>query len=148
MKKEEQLSVEYDMFPTQFQHCMLEACPRSASCLRYKAFKLAPPERTTFPLLNPAHLAGQDLVRCPYYFDDAPGTLVSGLNQAAETLPSVKYRLIRQDLTGVLGRSTYYRFMRGEYWLTPKHQQYVLDLFRKHGVEEHLVYDRQRHAYS
>ncbi|MBH1959546.1 MAG: hypothetical protein I8H68_05510 [Flavobacteriia bacterium] len=140
-------TVEYQMFSPQFQHCMLEACPRSASCLRYLAFTLAPPERETLPLLNPAHLAGQDLARCPYYFDDAPGTFVSGLNQAAETLPSAKYTLIRQDLIGTLGRSGYYRFMRGEYWLNAEEQQHVLEIFRQQGVEEHLIYDRQRHLY-
>jgi len=145
--KEEQLSVEYQMFPTQFQHCMLEACPRSTTCIRFRAFTLAPPERSAFPLLNPAHLAGQDPDQCPHYCDDAPGTFVSRLNQAAETLPSAKYTLIRQDLIGTLGRSTYYRFMRGEYWLNAEEQQHVLEIFCQQGVEEHLVYDRQRHLY-
>lgn len=145
--EENQPAVEYHMFSPQFQHCMLESCPRSASCKRYLAYTLAPPERTSFPLLNPAHLAGQDLARCPYYRDDTPGTLVSGLNQATQKLPSAKYSLIRQDLISTLGRTAYYRFMRGEYWLDHENQQFVLDLFRQHGVQEHLVYDLQRYYY-
>ncbi len=99
--KERRPAVEYHMFSLQFQHCMLEACPRSAFYIRYLAFSLAPPERDVFLLLNPAHLGGQDLARCPYYRDDAPEYFVSGLHRAAQNLPSAKYSLIRQDLIAI-----------------------------------------------
>ncbi|MBO5613744.1 MAG: hypothetical protein J5905_04475 [Prevotella sp.] len=49
---------------------------------------------------------------------------------------------LRKDVFGLLsGRSTYYRYHRGEYKLLPEQQEAVKAFFAKHGYTENVSFD-------
>lgn len=134
----------YEIFPRQFQHCMLSECPHSATCLRFQAFKLAHAEVTTFTLLNAGMLKKRDLTHCPWLYISEPWRYTRGLNSVMDNLPNGILVKIRQELIGLLGRSNYYRHLRNEKWLDPATQSQIHEIFRGHGVEEYLVYEETR----
>ena len=132
--------INYEMFPPHFQHCMLADCPHSEVCLRFRAFSLAPETAASFTLLNPGMLRTQDLSQCSWLLSREPQIHTRGLSAVLGKLPYTTVKNIRQELTGILGQSAYYRHLRNELWLSPPLQQQVYEIFCKYGVEEHLVY--------
>ncbi|UFK98618.1 DUF6078 family protein [Kaistella faecalis] len=136
----------YESFPSHFHHCMLSECPHSAVCLRFRAFTLAPQQITTFSLLNPSALKSQDLLKCRWLYKAEPQLYTRGLSSVLERLPHATLATIRTELILLMGHSTYYRHLRNERWLDPETQHHIQEIFRKHGVEEFLVYGETRFA--
>lgn len=46
------------------------------------------------------------------------------------------------------GNTTYYRYHHGERLLTPEQQQWILDLFHRHGYTDGLHFDEYRDLYD
>ena len=140
-------SIDYDMFPPQFQHCMLAECPHSAVCLRYRAFVAAPAEKSAFTLLNPTMLKQQDLTDCRFLYQREPETLARGIKNSMERLPQQQLQKVRNALIAAFGRTRYYRFLRNESWLDEAAQKQIRKIFTNYGVENFLVFDETKRTY-
>ncbi len=136
--------LEYQMFPSQFKHCMLAECPHSSLCLRFPAFILAPDTVVSFTMLHPEMLQTQDLLQCNWLLTGEPQTYTRGLKKTLENLPNLTLKKIRHELIALFGRTAYYRHLRNERWLSPAAQNEIREIFCKYNVEEHLIYPESR----
>ena len=46
------------------------------------------------------------------------------------------------------GNTTYYRYHNGERLLTPEQQEWIINLFRRHGYTDELRFDEYRDLYD
>jgi len=115
--------------------------------LRYQAFSRAPDDMQYFFTLKPTSLLKQDLAYCNQFCSQSLKVFVAGLNGMMENMTLRKIQTVRRGMINLFGRSTYYRFMRKEKWLTTEEQKKVSNLFEELGMLDELVYDHERKGF-
>lgn len=120
--------------PKGFYYCFNDGCPRAAECLRHIIGQLLPPDQTEGLSVFPQSYQAHDT--CRHYRSAEPVRLAWGISgMFANVYERDAYRL-RLRLHGYFGsKSTYHRYERGRYKLTPKMQQEVLSLFAELGYD-------------
>lgn len=133
-----------DLMTKDIVYCLRSECPRSASCLRYLAYKYANLFRY-HQFIDPRCEAIDE--ECHEYLSNEVQRVGRGFKRAAGLVPSGVVHILRSHISYELscGRSQYYRYFSGEYPLTVEQQTVVRRVFAEFGVtKEELLTPTKR----
>ncbi|MBQ6063093.1 MAG: hypothetical protein IJK42_03515 [Prevotella sp.] len=124
--------------PPMWQLCFCDGCPRHAECLRYATGQHVPEDRTWGPAIFPtAYRNGP----CRHFKAIRTVKAAYGFAPLFREVKQKDFTPLRNKMKAYLGgHGTYYRYNRGERLLTPAQQQWILDLFARHGYTEGLAF--------
>ncbi|MDL2208630.1 DUF6078 family protein [Parabacteroides sp. OttesenSCG-928-O15] len=131
---------DYNQVPQDYLHCLQATCPRSTDCLRFQAARHADNQTTAIKVINPAHIASKE-DDCPYFRKCRLVCFAIGITALFDNLPYAKAIKVRNLLRYHLHRTTYYRILRKERYITPEEQSLICEVFRRVGIEEEPLFD-------
>ena len=120
--------------------CFNKECPSCGKCLRYLAGQKSPSTLQYYLCVVPQALQGD---RCGLYQPAELVRVAYGFSHSYDEVLKRDFTSIRKLLTAYLSNKRgYYKYLRGEWPLMPEQQRYVEEVFRSHGYEGKVVYDR------
>lgn len=132
--------------PASFARCFQGDCPKAGACVRFLAGKHVPAGKLSGPAVYPTARRGDD---CELY---KPTRVIRAAYGFTALFAEVKRKddtPLRDRLKAYLGgNTTYYRYHHGERLLTPEQQEWIVNLFRRHGYTENLRFDAYRDMYD
>ncbi len=139
--------MDFNEIPQWWPLCPGYECAQREECLRHKAFREAPGNVTRWVCVLP--LARREET-CSYFQKAEKMRMARGFDTLFGQLRSRDARHdIRMELTAFFGsKGSYYRYKNGEMMLTPSQQQKVIDVFRRHGFDGDIVFDKYMEAYE
>jgi len=128
------ISVDVKSLPKSFYYCFCAGCPRAQECLRFRLGELLPADATCGKSVFPQSYQLHDT--CPHYRSAEPVTLAWGCaDMFADVLERHAHELRMRLYKCVGSKTSYSRYEKGEYKLTPKMQQDVLQIFADMGYD-------------
>lgn len=130
----------YSNVPKEWALCYNSECPRASECLRHAVYTIAPETVHSHQCVLPqAWQSGT----CSKFVEARKQTLAWGMSRLFVGIPSWQATAIRHEIIPLFGsRSTYYRFYRGEFLITPKRQEEIAAIFARYGYTQPRRYDR------
>lgn len=144
MKEEK---VIYNMMDMDFKHihrnipiCFNKECPSCDKCMRYLAGMKSPDTLQYHLCVVPQALKGD---RCELFQANETVKVAYGFSRSYDDVLKRDFTTIRKILTAYLSNKRgYYKYLKGEWPLMPEQQEYIEEVFRNHGYEGKVVYDR------
>lgn len=137
----------YELIPYGFAHCLNKQCKRVDECLRYQAMLHIPSGREYFTIVNPSLIqpTGEN---CPYFKADKLQPFARGIKHLLDPLPHSDAEIIKHQMLKHFGKTLYYRFWRGERFISPDQQKYIQQLFLKKGITTTPLYEEYVEQYE
>lgn len=95
------------------------------------------------PLCYPA--AGKE---CPHFRSNKKIRVAWGFKKLYDDMPARISRAIHLNLEAIFNHSPYYRYRNQKLGLTPKQQECIRQVCRKHGWKEEIQFDRYTEEYD
>lgn len=130
---------DYTRVPHAFAHCFNEHCPRAAECLRRLAAQHIPAELPNVTAVNPHSIRSES--ECPHFLPLQKIRIAWGIKGLFDHLPHKEAVAMRRELIAHFNKTHYYRLQRKEYHLKPEEQEYIRQVFKKHGIETEPVFE-------
>lgn len=126
-------SMRHEEVPKTFEVCFNEQCPRHADCVHYAAGQVRSTQQETGPCIYPTALRdGQ----CRHFRRTRLMRVAYGFKTLFRQVRHEDYDRLRTEVIYHFGSaSTFWRYNRGHYKLTPEQQEEVLDIFRRRGYD-------------
>ena len=133
--------------PPSYPRCFNHQCPRCTACLHYQAAIASPPQQPYGQSVFPH--AWQD-GECQCFSPAEPQQLAWGFNRLFKPLSDATQHEARTALRNSLsaGMSTYYRYHKGEYLLSPRKQEDILDFMSQFGSRDLFSFDHYVTSYD
>ena len=113
--------------------CLNHSCPRARQCFRHLAYQYKEANQKVGRIVFPEAL--QD-GQCDYFQRPRNITAAWGFSHLYSQVKNCDLSGIRTKVMGMLGgKTSYYRYHRGEKWLTPEQQQEIGELFKASGYD-------------
>lgn len=126
--------------------CFNDSCPHREHCMRHFAGRHLPNGRLIGPAVYPKALQDD---RCQYFVEKRVVRAAWGFSQLFKDIKLKDNTQLRNSIKSYLGgHGTYYRYMKGERTLSPEQQEWILDLFRRHGYTDNLVFDHYKDRWN
>ncbi|QAR31708.1 hypothetical protein EQP59_10345 [Ornithobacterium rhinotracheale] len=143
---ENHLTLSPEQIPASYTRCFQQECPKASHCLRFLAGKQIPN----------AQLSGQAVYPTARQGDTCKMFRQVRIIRAAYGFKSLFAEVKRKDSTDLRrsiiaylgGESAYYRYHRGDRWLTPEQQEWIFEHLRKQGYTEQLQFDVYQEMYD
>lgn len=120
--------------------CFNQQCPSCGQCLRYVAGQQAGDDDVVHLCVLPKALKGD---RCGLFAPIEKQEVAYGFGKSYENVLKRDYTSIRKELTAYFGcLRSYYWYLNGQRPLMPEHRKHIENVFRAHGYENHVRYDR------
>ena len=120
--------------------CFCDECPLATDCLSHAIGQQVPHDKTFGRAVYPTAYKNND--RCPHYKKVRAIRAAYGFAPLFREVKLKDAALLRSAMYDYLGsRSYYYRYNSGEYLLTPEQQEWILNLFRRHGYTQGLEFE-------
>ncbi|MBQ4633481.1 MAG: hypothetical protein IJB46_09105 [Prevotella sp.] len=120
--------------------CFNKECPSCDKCLRFSAGKISPETLRYHLCVVPQALQGE---RCELFQPVETVKVAYGFSRSYDEVMKRDFTQIRLLLTAYLSNKRgYYKYLRGEWPLMPEQQRYIENVFKSHGYEGKVVYDR------
>lgn len=133
--------------PYTFARCFNAQCSKAEKCLRRMAALYDTNSYPFISIVNPDCLPA-DTCNCPHFRDAEKIHVAWGLKNLFDRIPYVDAISLRSQLLGHYGKTTYYRFYRGEHYLSPNEQNYIRRLFRQKGITDEPAFERYTDEYK
>lgn len=133
--------------PHDYPLCINHQCSQATTCLRQLAEQEVTDCTKFMVIVNPKHQASfkKD---CPYYRSSTKVRFAKGFMNIIENLTQKQMQGIVPQLIYRFSERTYYRIRKGERLLSPAEQQNVVDIFKRCGVAEPIVFDEYVENYE
>lgn len=120
--------------------CTFSTCAIKDKCVRYANYLSQLQESDTLSILNP-HKVEQTDEGCPHYLVKTVQRFAYGFKALSGSIPSANagWLMYKSHLGG---KSTYYRYYRGERSLSPTEQQRFLSVVKELGGNPDIGFDR------
>lgn len=139
-------TLQFSDIPRDWAICCQSACPLADTCLRYRAFTLAPADLLHHECVLPA--ARKDDT-CSSYVEDRPMRLAYGTKRLLKGVSYEQGMALRSRLYRIFGsRSQYYRYNENRWPISPALQARVADLFSEFGLGREPEFDAYATGYS
>lgn len=136
---------DFNKVPRSWALCYVSECPRKEDCLRYQVCLTAPPIKYFGKCVMPNALL-QD--PCPMFRPIKKTTVALGFRHIFDRVQAMDVVQMRTELTDFFGsRTTLYRYQIGRRPLTPRQQQWIKDIFRRHGYSDDVPFDEVKDVY-
>lgn len=127
---------------TLYAVCFQQACPLREDCLRWLVGEEMPATKWYYTCVN-HRMEGVGTSQCPNHRPRKKVMMARGMTGTfTADMPQRVLRGVRSDLISVFGRTTYFKYRRGENLLHPTQQERVKSIFRRHGWTEEVRFDR------
>lgn len=126
--------------PGSWTYCFNGQCPKHNECIRFITGKYVDDacDRGSCVLPN----ACRDGRECRYFKQARIVSFAWGFNKLFYDVKQRDASLLRLLLKAYLGsHATYYRYADGRNKLTPEQQQGIINIFKKKGYTENLIFD-------
>jgi hypothetical protein len=120
--------------------CPKAACPMSGVCARHADYLEALASKESFTILNPEKVE-TDANGCPYQLRKEKQRIAYGFTHLLAEVPK-KYLNYLYCKFPYRSQSSYDRRRRGLYGLSPSEQEYILQIFKRYGVDTSIGFDR------
>ena len=116
------------------EYCFNSECARKASCFRFIAAKFKDPNKKRGNAIFPDALKDG---KCAFHLQPRIIQAAWGLSHLYDEVRHEDIAAMRRKATTLLGgKTSYYRYHRGEKKLSPEMQQSVYNLFEKNGYSK------------
>lgn len=140
------LPFDFASIPPTWALCFNERCPHMENCMRYFVGRHLPADNMAEPSVYPNALQNGE---CRYFVEKRIIRAAWGFRKLFLNVRRVDDTPLRDKIKHYLGgHGTYYRYMNGEYTLSPEQQEWILNLFRQHGYTENLAFDNYADKYA
>lgn len=119
--------------------CPMASCTRSNTCARYAQYVKALANADTFEVLNVKHLVSEG-EKCPYHLVAEKQVWARGFLRIYNTIPSGRTRYFYSHTPYT--RRRFYKARSGEIDIPPYIQERLLSIFREHGADMSIGFDR------
>lgn len=120
--------------------CPLASCTMSGKCIRYLGYQKVLATETSYTVLN-TRLFSPTENSCPYQLVEKKVRVAYGFKRLCGTVPSRNQKLLWAG-SGFGSESTYYRYRRGMFGLSPVQQKKVLRYLEENGADISVGFDR------
>ena len=136
---------DFSQVPHNWLLCYVPQCPRKDSCLRYQACLRAPAASYFHQCILPSVLQQP---QCPQYRPVRKLQVAIGFRHIFKDVKASDISRMRSELADFLGsKATYFRYQRGERSLNPRQQQWIRNMFRRHGYSDDITFDDIKETY-
>ncbi len=119
--------------PKDLAFCFNEACSKTSKCIHFIAGKFKSPTKTVGYAVFPDAMKDG---KCEHFLRPKVMMAAWGFKTLYDEVKHSDLTLLRQEVMSLLGgKTSYYRYHRGERLLTPEQQTKVLALFKRKGYE-------------
>lgn len=126
--------------PSTWTYCFNEHCPHHQDCIRYITGKYVDDATDRGSCVFPN--ACRNGRTCRFFKQARVVTFAWGFDKLFYNVRQRDSALLRTLMKSFLGsHSAYYRYADGRHKLTPEQQNGIIDIFRKRGYNEDLVFD-------
>lgn len=128
------LNLRPDDVPESFAVCFNDACPRREECLRRLAGEAMSQKYDRGETIYPCALKADG--HCRQFLQKRVIRAAWGFRTLFRKIRHEDYSTLRWRVMGLFGsESQFYRYNRGDYKLSPKLQDKVLDIFKRSGYD-------------
>ena len=85
---------------------------------------------------------------CLYFRSNQKVRVAWGFKHLYDDMPARIARAVHLNLESIFKHSPYYRYRNQKLGLSPKQQEYIRQVCRKHGWKEEVVFDRYTEEYD
>ena len=139
--------IDYQSIPGNFAGCFNGQCLCADKCLRHLLTACIPEDRNYVTTVNPGK-AVPDGKSCPFFLPKKVVRLAVGMLHLYDNLNYRDALAVRREIYLHFGRGTYYRIRNGERLIAPDEQNFIKQVFRKHGITSDPVFDGYEDAYE
>lgn len=137
--------IDFKQVPHGWLLCYVSECPRKATCLRYQACLEAPSSSYFHQCVMPSVLKQP---QCPAYRPMQKTQVAIGFRHIFKDVKASDITRMRSELMDFLGSpATFYRYRNGSKPLNPRQQQWIQDMFRRHGYSDDIAFDEVKDMY-
>lgn len=131
----------------QYTLCFNDQCPKAENCLRHSITQYNTAQNIRLSVINPLCYpeAGKE---CPHFRTNKKIRIAWGFKHLYDDMPARISRAVHRNLEAIFNHSPYYRYRNQELGLTPKQQECIRQVCRKHGWKEEVVFDRYTDEYD
>ena len=138
-------NIDFRQVPRGWALCYVSECPRKSECLRYQACLQAPLIRYLGKCVMPNVLKQEE---CPMFRPVQKVRVAVGFRHIFDRVLAKDVAQMRAELKDFFGsRTTCYRYQIGRQPLNPRQQQWIKDLFRRHGYNDDIAFDESKDVY-
>ena len=136
---------DFRQVPRSWALCYVSECPRKQECMRYQACLQAPPVKYFGKCVMPNALLQES---CPMFRPIQKVRVALGFHHIFDQVQAKDITQMRAELKDFLGsRTTFFRYQSGEKPLTPRQQEWICQLFRRHGYSDEIAFDSMKDIY-
>lgn len=134
--------VDIDHVAPSWRFCFCEGCPQHGDCLRFQTGLLVPDSMTCGSAIFPSAFRNGS---CRHFKQIRIIHAAYGFSPLFREVKQKDFTMLRTQMKKYLGgHGTYYRYNRGERLLTPEQQEWILQLFARHGYTENMGFEHYR----
>jgi len=137
------IPLDLNEIPFGWCNCFCDGCPKHTDCLHYEVGRHLPMSTTYGYAIYPMAYQQGD---CPHFRPIRVIKVAWGFRGLFYEVKEKDGTYLRNKMMHYLGgRTTYYRYNKGERLLTPEQQQWIMNLFAKQGYDtKGLSFDHYR----
>ena len=145
MKKDKQMNVmdikiDFTKIGPGYVYCFNAECKQAETCVHYLAGSQVPADKEMGLAVFPGAFRKRS---CRFYHEAKEVTFAYGFEHIYDQVRRNDYTAMRKELTLYLGNvGQYYRYKHGEKGLSPAQQKHIVEVFRRYGYTEDIVFDR------
>lgn len=131
----------------QYTLCFNAQCSKAESCLRHSMTQYNTAQNARLSVINPLcyPAAGKE---CPHFRTNKKVRVAWGFKTLYDNMPARISHAIHLNLEAIFRHSPYYRYRNQKLGLTPKQQECIRQVCKKHGWNEEVVFDRYTEEYE
>ena len=130
---------EYTSLPNDYPVCEHSSCPMAATCLHQIAYFTLMEHEEYLQLINPSRCSKNE--SCIYYRDSKPVTYARGFTNFQKRMFPDQYSRFMSICINHSSRNPYFERRRGDRYLPPDEQVFILNALKTVGVTEDMKFD-------
>lgn len=131
---------EYTSLPKDYPVCEHSGCPMAATCLHQTAYSTLMEQNEEYlHLINPTRCSKDEA--CTYYRDSKPEIYARGFTHFQERMFPDQYSRFMSICINHWSRNPYFERRRGDRFLPPSEQAFILNALKTVGVTEDMKFD-------
>ena len=131
---------EYTSLPINYPVCEHSSCPMAATCLHQVAYSMMMEQNAEYlRLINPTRCSKDEA--CTYYRDKKPVIFARGFTNFQKRMFPDQYSRFMSICIKHWSRNPYFERRRGDRYLPPDEQVFILNALKTVGVTEDMKFD-------
>lgn len=131
--------MEYKDIPKNYHVCMNDDCIMAGTCLHQKALLPLMEKEEILSVINPK-ICSKD-ASCKKFRDCKPVLYARGFTNFQKRMYPEQYKHFMALCISHWSRNVYFEYRRGERYLSPSEQQFIINTLKEAGLNENMEFD-------